>query len=78
MLVNFFFFFNPALSLIMLWQGNLVLIMEVNEGVIEESWIPTQSVCLPPLSLSTMKPPGMWARVLQEGSSTLICTLSLP
>ena len=34
-----FFFFNPASSLIMLWQGNLVLIMEVNEGVIEESWI---------------------------------------
>ena len=62
----------------MLWQGNLVVIMEVNEGVIEESWIPTQSVCLPPLALSTMKPPGMWARVLQEGSSTLICTLSLP
>ena len=64
MLEIFFLFFNPGLSLIMLWQGNLVVIMEVNEGVIEESWILTQSVCLPPRSLSTMKLPGMWARVL--------------
>ena len=56
-----FFFFNPASSLIMLWQGNLGLIMEVNEGVIEESWILMQSVYLPPLSLSTMKLPGMKA-----------------
>ena len=73
-----FFFFNSVSSLIMLWQGNLVLIMEVNEGVIEESWILMQSVYLPPLALSTMKLPGMKAWVLQEGSLTLICTWCLP